>query len=208
MHLQSLWYQYPSTFYPGIINYLNNHDTPRIMSSINKHYDYCASVDINILAAILLFTSIGCPMIFYGEEIGMKGGGDPDCRKCMEWDVSQWEPDTVEKRLKLKDVYSKLISLRKNNPWLSYGGWKTIKSGSDFLYVYKRIDCMSFAMSGHKTKEMIVVINVSNEDSNIDIYDYLDFDSYYDFLNDSEIQKSVLKNLAIAARTGLIILSL
>lgn len=207
-HLQSLWHQYPSTLYPGIINYLNNHDTPRIMSSINTHYDYCASIDINILAAILLFTSIGCPMIFYGEEIGMEGGEDPDCRKCMEWDVSQWEPDTVEKRLKLKDVYSKLISLRKNNPWLSYGGWKTIKSGSNFIYVYKRIDCMSFAMSGHKTKEMIVVINVSNEDNNIDVYDYLDFDSYYDFLNESEIQKSVLNNLTIAARTGLILLSL
>ena len=67
---------------------------------------------------------------------------------------------------------------------------------------------MSFAMSGHKTKEMIVVINVSNEDNNIDIYDYLDFDSYYDSLNDSEIKKSVLNNLTITARTGLIFLSL
>ena len=206
-HLQSLWHQYPSTLYQGIINYLNNHDTPRILTSIHKYYDYSASIDLNILAAILLFTSVGTPMIFYGEEIGMEGEGDPDCRKCMEWDVSQWEPNIVEKRLKLKDVYTKLITLRKNNPWLSYGGWKTIKRGSDYLYVYKRIDTMSFAISSHKTKEMIVVINVSNEDYNINIYDYLDFDSYYDILNDSNIQKNDFKNKTILARSGVILQS-
>ena len=109
--------------------------------------------------------------------------------------------------MKLKDVYTKLITLRKNNPWLSYGGWKTIKRGSDYLYVYKRIDTMSFAISSHKTKEMIVVINVSNEDYNINIYDYLDFDSYYDILNDSNIQKNDFKNKTILSRSGVILQS-
>ena len=113
----------------------------------------------------------------------------------------------MEKRLKLKDVYTKLITLRKNNSWLSYGGWKTIKRGSDYLYVYKRIDCMSYTMTNLKTKEAIVVINASNEDYNLDIYDYLDFDSYIDSLNDIEIKKCDFCNKVITARTGKIFIS-
>lgn len=37
------------------------------------------------LAALFQFTFMGTPCIYYGDEIGMDGEGDPGCRKCMEW---------------------------------------------------------------------------------------------------------------------------
>ena len=66
---------------------------------------------------------------------------------------------------------------------------------------------MSYTMPDLKTKEAIVVINASNEDYNLDIYDYLDFDSYIDSLNDIEIKKCDFCNKVITARTGKIFIS-
>lgn len=206
-HLQMLWHRYPSTFYPGIINYLNNHDTPRILTCLNKRYDYYTSIEYNYIAAILLFTSIGSPMMLYGEEIGMEGEGDPDCRKCMEWDVSLWEPYKVEKKLDLKKVYSKLISLRKNNPWLSSGAWETIISGTNSLYVYKRSDCEFPFHSGQKKKELIVLINACNEECVIDIFNNLDYDIYQEVMSGLEVSKNDFSCIKITAHTGMVFIS-
>lgn len=35
------------------------------------------------LAATLLITYIGVPSIYYGDEVGLSGGNDPDCRRCF-----------------------------------------------------------------------------------------------------------------------------
>lgn len=206
-HLQLLWHRYPSTFYPGIVNYLNNHDTQRILTCLSNKYDYNTSIEYNTIAAVLLFTSIGIPMIFYGEEIGMEGEGDPDCRKCMEWDVSQWDSSKIEKRFGLKEVYSKLISLRKHNPWLSYGAWKTIISGRNSLYVYKRIDGVSFALSDQKEKEIIVIINAGYEECIIDIFGDLNYISYKELFSGSDATKGDFSCLKITAHTSKVFIS-
>lgn len=39
-HLLSLWLRYPSTLYKGVINYLSNHDTARIMTQIGSEQNY------------------------------------------------------------------------------------------------------------------------------------------------------------------------
>src|SRR5699024_8417411 len=33
-----------------------------------------------------LFTLPGSPCIYYGTELEMEGGPDPDCRRCMPWE--------------------------------------------------------------------------------------------------------------------------
>ena len=35
-----------------------------------------------------MFTTEGIPLIYYGDEIGLAGGGDPDNRRMMVWDDS------------------------------------------------------------------------------------------------------------------------
>ncbi|MNJ43204.1 Cyclomaltodextrinase [compost metagenome] len=66
------------------------------------------------LAALLLFTYSGTPCIYYGDEIGMDGDQDPDCRKCMEWDTAKQDRD-------LFSFYQKLIAVRKELPALRTG---------------------------------------------------------------------------------------
>ncbi len=75
----------------------------------------------------------GAPMIYYGDEAGMWGGDDPDCRKPMVWQDLNYEPeishpfkkfrpkDDVSFNQKLFEWYKKLIYIRNENPVLALG---------------------------------------------------------------------------------------
>jgi len=66
-----------------------------------------------------LMTYPGVPCIYYGDEIGLEGGPDPDNRRCMSWDEHNWDTD-------LRVYCQKLISLRRTAPALQYGGYQDL----------------------------------------------------------------------------------
>ncbi len=94
-------------------NQLGSHDTPRILSIVDGDRDLVR------LAAFMLMTYPGVPCIYYGDEIGMEGGPDPDNRRTMIWDSERWDTD-------LRGFYQRLIALRKASPALRYGGYQQI----------------------------------------------------------------------------------
>lgn len=63
----------------NMMNLLSSHDTPRFLTQCKNN------AEMHKLAATLQFTWVGAPSIYYGEEIGMEGGPDPDNRRGMEW---------------------------------------------------------------------------------------------------------------------------
>ncbi len=102
--------------YNSLLNLIDSHDTPRFMhlchNSSKKHR----------LAAALQLLSPGMPMIYYGDEYGMKGGHDPDCRRGMLWDEEYQDKKTFEH-------YCRLIKVRKENPCITFG--EVIYDGTD-----------------------------------------------------------------------------
>ena len=62
-----------------LFNLLDSHDTARLRSKL-------PDADSFFQALAVLYTMPGSPCIFYGTEIAMEGGPDPDCRRCMPWD--------------------------------------------------------------------------------------------------------------------------
>lgn len=84
-----------------IFNLLDSHDTERLM---NRFHD----LDIFYQQLAVLFTMPGSPCIYYGTEIAMEGGHDPDCRRCMPWD----EMDSDENRERIASMKT-LIYMRK-----------------------------------------------------------------------------------------------
>ena len=120
------------------LNLLDSHDTPRFLS--------CAGGDKNALrlAWLFLFTFPGAPCIYYGDEIGIDGKHDPDCRKSFPWDEGKWDKNLFE--------YAKdLIALRTKSPALRRGDFTRLWS-TDGTYVFARaLDGQSF----------IVALNVS-----------------------------------------------
>lgn len=88
-------------------NILSSHDQPRLRTQI-------PDLDQRVLALALQFTLPGTPAVYYGDEIGLSGGADPDCRGTMVWDTERW--DKQEHR-----IYKHLITLRKNRRELREG---------------------------------------------------------------------------------------
>lgn len=80
-------------------NFLGNHDTPRFYSMLKKKEYYP-------LALAFLYALPGNPIIYYGEEIGMEGFGDPENRASMDWQAA-------EKGGEVQDWIQRLNAIRK-----------------------------------------------------------------------------------------------
>lgn len=109
--LGSLGFQRGNTHtaaYPLLWNLIGSHDTARIRNlcgeDSRKHR----------LAAALQLLLPGMPMIYYGDEVGMTGGRDPDCRRGMLWDRSKWDHETYL-------WYQRLLRLRRDYPIITCG---------------------------------------------------------------------------------------
>lgn len=99
----ALLMRYPQQTNEVVFNLLCSHDTPRLLTRVGGDTRRMK------LTVAFLFTFMGTPCIFYGDEIGLTGDGDPDCRKCMEWDPDKQDRDLYE-------FYGSMIALRKNTP--------------------------------------------------------------------------------------------
>jgi len=71
-------------------NLLGSHDTERILTALNSDIKKVK------LAQDILFTLPGTPAIYYGDEIGLTGGKDPDCRKAFNWKQEEWNQGLFE----------------------------------------------------------------------------------------------------------------
>lgn len=102
--------------------FLENHDTPRLATTV-------PAASARRLATLMQFTLPGCPNLYYGGEVGMTGGEDPEMRAPMRWDlVSADNPDLAWHR--------QLIGLRRSRRALRVGEFRTL--GTDRLIGYER----------------------------------------------------------------------
>lgn len=97
-----------SETYDVLWNLIDCHDTPRFMHLVKGNKKK------QMLAAGIQILSHGCPMLYYGDEVGMTGGNDPDCRRGM-----LWKEEKQDKRI--FSYYKKLLALRKNEPCITNG---------------------------------------------------------------------------------------
>ncbi|RYE92304.1 MAG: hypothetical protein EOO75_07015, partial [Myxococcales bacterium] len=75
----------------------------------------------------LLLTGRGVPLIYYGDEVGLPGGGDPDNRRMMQWDGYSAGQTLLRDRLK------KLTSIRAEHPALRRGTRSAVSTSDDVL---------------------------------------------------------------------------
>lgn len=188
-------------FPPGVAevqqNLFGSHDTDRIGSHIvnrdkehasdwaayfnfskvqNGQYDprkpTPKELESQKLFAVLQMTYVGAPMIYYGDEVGMWGANDPDCRKPMVWEDLVYEPeatlpdgskrdrpDTVEVNHDLLEYYRRLIALRRELPALRRGSFETVRIDDERqLYGFRR---------KLGSEEVLVVLNNSNAEEQV-----------------------------------------
>ena len=91
--------------YPLMWNLIDTHDTPRALHECGENKD-----KLRLLAAFQMLLP-GMPFIYYGDEVGLTGGADPDCRRGMLWDSNRQDRELLQ-------YYKKLINIRKKYPSL------------------------------------------------------------------------------------------
>lgn len=79
----------------------------------------------------VLFTNRGAPLMYYGDEIGLAGAGDPDNRRFMPWS------GLSENQTFLKERVKKLLSIRANHP-ATRRGVRTTLFVDTTTWVYSR----------------------------------------------------------------------
>lgn len=154
----------------ALMNLFNSHDTERLSNMLlnpDRTIDHGGSSrdqrefdlgkpgesDRDVQRTMLLFqyTYPGAPHIYYGEEVGMWGADDPDCRKPMIWNDLNYEtevahpygepfgPFTVEVNRNLKDYYSSLNQLRNQEVALRRGMYRTILADDEkSIFAFER----------------------------------------------------------------------
>ena len=108
------------------LNLLGSHDTPRFLS--------LAGGDVTALrlAALIQMTLPGAPCIYYGDEVGLEGREDPDCRRAYPWDVARQDRG-------LRDFFAGLTAVRHANPILRRGRFELLATGSSTV-AYRMVD--------------------------------------------------------------------
>ncbi|MBS1250076.1 MAG: Neopullulanase [Chloroflexi bacterium] len=105
---------------------LGSHDTRRVKTKLE------GDIKKLKLAFLFQFAYPGAPAIYYGDEIGLEGGKDPDCRRAFPWDEKKWD-------MELRSWVKTLISLRKRKSCLRRGDYhRVLLDKKRQLYAFAR----------------------------------------------------------------------
>lgn len=124
--IMDVLYMYPKNVNEAQFNLLDSHDTKRVLTMVNNDKRKAK------LMYFFHFTFVGTPCLYYGSEIGINGGDDPENRKCMVWEKDKQDTDMFY-------FVKKLINLRKNKKAFSHqGSFSFLREVSEELIVYER----------------------------------------------------------------------
>jgi glycosidase len=142
-----------------LVPFFANHDVPRIASETGS------SPEKLLCASALVLTLRGIPELYYGDEIGMAGGGDPDNRRDFPggW-VGDAQNAFVEsgrtpEQQRIFAAVQKLLALRAQHPALRTGKLFHVFS-DDESYVFVRQT---------EDQRLLVVFNNSSKARTLDI---------------------------------------
>mgnify|MGYP001772552589 CR=1 FL=1 len=126
----------------SLYNLLGSHDTPRIKTLLED------PLKLEV-AYVLLFSLAGSPSIYYGDEVGMIGNGDPDNRRGMIWCEDKWDKELLKL---IKDLIRarKSCSLMKN-------GLMSMSRAENLLIITRYLG----------TNHSLIIINMSETPSTI-----------------------------------------
>lgn len=150
---------YRSTTLPFMVNLVGSHDVKRILTALGGN----RSMLFPIFG--ILITYIGIPLIYYGDEVGIEGGEDPDNRRTMEW-------DTRNQDIQLLEFIRSLGVLRKNTNSIKSGSVKLLRNLPDRVVGFERINPPSLLFGdicSTKPEDRIVLANFSKKGIAVDL---------------------------------------
>ncbi len=127
-------------------NLLSSHDMPRFLTLVGGDKARLK------LATLFQMTFVGTPSVYYGDEIGLEGGQDPDCRRSFPWNPGQWDRELLE-------TFKRYIALRKTHTVLRYG---------DYLSLYAKGMQYAYARTAN-LESFIIAMNTDEAPASIEL---------------------------------------
>lgn len=153
--LSTLWQAYPQAINNVQLNLLDSHDSARALWMVRGDDTALR------LAWLMLMTLPGAPCIYYGDEIGLTGGDDPDCRAAFPWHQPQlWQ-------LSLQQQLQQLIALRHLHPVLRTGSLRWLPCANPELLAYSRQlrDDRAVVVINSASRPLAVQLQLADADS-------------------------------------------
>lgn len=199
--LEAIREDYPQEAFYALMNLVDSHDTERALFILGEdaatetaNTASQLAVERLKLASIFQMGYPGAPTIYYGDEAGLTGAADPDCRRTYPWG---------NENMDLLEHYKKVGKIRENNKVLQLGDVKS---------AYAEDDIMAFARK-LEDDAAIVIINRGDTEKTIaaDVEDYLrDEVIFVDMLSGESteyVSNGGLVNITVPAMAGRILIA-
>jgi glycosidase len=165
--LASIYEDYAPGAANDLMNLLDSHDTARLLWTLTQGADNRAGRELDAaaltagkqrlrLASLIQFGVPGAPTVYYGDEVGLTGGDDPDNRRTYPWADLGGTADAT-----LRSHYQALGALRRDVPALATGDFRILRAD----------DGAGTLAFGRKTSSQaaIVVANRSGSPQTVDV---------------------------------------
>ncbi len=150
---------YPAPAVSTLMNHLSTHDTARIITRLSKNYssnpdrewqsnqklsqqEYLDAINNVKIATVIQYTLPGVPSVFYGDEVGIEGYGDPFCRAQYPWGNENTD---------LLEFYRELGEIRNQTNCLKNG---------EYIPLHSESGCMTYMRRGD-TDALITAVNIN-----------------------------------------------
>jgi glycosidase len=173
--------------------FIGNHDIPRAIHFASRQIGDCragsnasngwnpsaftqptdvAAYERLSLAFAVMLTNPGVPLIYYGDEVGLAGGGDPDNRRMMVFDDAALSAP----QRALRERVRTLARIRAQNPVLGRGARTTLSADQD-TWVYRMSGC------GAMFRDVVVAINRGDSARSVSV----PAGTFHDLLADQDV---------------------
>lgn len=156
---------YPKCSVDTLMNHLGTHDTARVLTLLGKRdsfignrawqsrqklseHEYLLGVKRLKAAAVIQYTLPGVPSLFYGDEAGVQGYGDPFCRATYPWGKEDAD---------LLCFYKNLGKVRKECKAFTNGDFYTVFANTDAIAFTRQNDKGNVFVSVNRSQNPICI---------------------------------------------------
>ena len=144
--LANLYFMYSFKALSSCQNLLSSHDVKRFLNR-------CSDVSSIYGPIFMQATFPGIAGIYYGDEIGLNGGNEPNNREAFPWnDEGSWD-------INLQNYIREIMNIKSSNNILKYGNFQLLPNQNDAI-VFRR---------ALKDKSLLCIFNRSEDQKNIKI---------------------------------------